>query len=728
MSKVTKGSSKRLASIVIAVLAAAQLTGCGGSSDSRSDTPPTNTGGNPSGGNGGNNNGGGNNGGDTGNNPPADVVQGVFVDAPVAGLAYRTSSGLEGFTDSEGRYNYVAGDTVTFSIGALELGTVTAQGVVTPMTVATALSANASVDAATIAANVAVLLQSLDDDGNPDNGITVTKSVRDAITTAAIDVTASESTFTASIGGFIANVSAAAQTTLTAVDRADALEHFVSNGKAGLAGHYVRADENFEPITQKIVTLTIFRNGSYLLGGQYDDSQCDQYQGVPTHADAFSDAKGNGVEYATYAWDPLTNEFEVTLVKRETDGGCGLNRPVVDAENDIGTLEATPQGLVFKDRDGEVAYRFVRMEQDANTFQGSWIQPGSLLTDQPFVFSFFPSTDDGLSGRYLMVDASRPEADEDTTPGIEEGCYSVNADDALTVELNGSVCADAIDTNDTAGLSDTGALTMFIDENDRLVIDDGEGRTALTRIPLPTIDRETLAGAWILEQQTDVKLGEQDHLFMLTFFEDGTYLMGGQENDASCLPVGYPHTEFDDQGNGVEFGTTTLVNGVLTPTATVETNGECGMFDAKKEFVQRYMFVPNAAGDALVMWSNDDDTDEGLVWKRVPSTPNSIYGAWKWEDLGDNEIAVTAYLPGDVMFETAVLEGETGIRREKFDYSAAPLLRSQTAGYEQCVDTQTDSDCEGDEPAFIEDTVIIDGDEMSDEFGVAARRITKRED
>ena len=39
--------------------------------------------------------------------------QGVFVDAPVEGLTYVTSSGLSGTTNATGVFNYLAGDSVT---------------------------------------------------------------------------------------------------------------------------------------------------------------------------------------------------------------------------------------------------------------------------------------------------------------------------------------------------------------------------------------------------------------------------------------------------------------------------------------------------------------------------------------------------------------------------------------------------------------------------------------
>lgn len=59
------------------------------------------------------------------------TLEGVFLDAPVKGLMYTTSpSGKTGFTDAEGKYDYVAGDMVTFKLGngtPITLGTVKAK-------------------------------------------------------------------------------------------------------------------------------------------------------------------------------------------------------------------------------------------------------------------------------------------------------------------------------------------------------------------------------------------------------------------------------------------------------------------------------------------------------------------------------------------------------------------------------------------------------------------------
>jgi hypothetical protein len=55
---------------------------------------------------------------------PYSPYTGVFVDAPVTGLNYRTTSGAAGNTDAQGHFNYALGDIVTFSTGGVILGMV----------------------------------------------------------------------------------------------------------------------------------------------------------------------------------------------------------------------------------------------------------------------------------------------------------------------------------------------------------------------------------------------------------------------------------------------------------------------------------------------------------------------------------------------------------------------------------------------------------------------------
>lgn len=96
------------------------------------------------------------------------VQSGVFLDSAVDGASYSTTSGLSGVTDATGRFTFRAGDQVTFRMAGVALPAVSAKAVLTPVDLA---GASAPDDPAAIA--IARLLQSLDKDGNPDNGLQI---------------------------------------------------------------------------------------------------------------------------------------------------------------------------------------------------------------------------------------------------------------------------------------------------------------------------------------------------------------------------------------------------------------------------------------------------------------------------------------------------------------------------------------------------------------------------
>ncbi|MCP8899049.1 PKD domain-containing protein [Gilvimarinus xylanilyticus] len=95
------------------------------------------------------------------------TLTGQFIDAPVAGLKYRTSSEHTGETNQEGEFTYQAGDVITFVLGALELPQVPAGQIITPMEI---MNAGRTSNAVT---NLLRLLQSLDDDGFYQSGIEI---------------------------------------------------------------------------------------------------------------------------------------------------------------------------------------------------------------------------------------------------------------------------------------------------------------------------------------------------------------------------------------------------------------------------------------------------------------------------------------------------------------------------------------------------------------------------
>ena len=108
---------------------AAFIIGCGGGTGSGSDT-----------------------------NSSTKVETGTFVDAPVAGLEYNTSSGIIGITDSSGHFQYNKGDKIIFKLGSVTFPSVSATNTITPMTI--------TENNTTKATNVAYILQNLNTGNN----------------------------------------------------------------------------------------------------------------------------------------------------------------------------------------------------------------------------------------------------------------------------------------------------------------------------------------------------------------------------------------------------------------------------------------------------------------------------------------------------------------------------------------------------------------------------------
>jgi len=166
--------------------------------------------------------GGGGGGEDPGNNPaPAPVLTGVLTDAVVSGVSYSTPT-HSGTTSATGQFSYEAGETITFFIGDIQLGSVLAGPVITPLTlVGTSDPNNQQV------INIVRLLLTLDFDGDPANGIAITAATRAAATGISIDFNMPTADF-ASDATVIALV-AAAQTSNTAlVDSAVAQTHLAN--------------------------------------------------------------------------------------------------------------------------------------------------------------------------------------------------------------------------------------------------------------------------------------------------------------------------------------------------------------------------------------------------------------------------------------------------------------------------------------------------------------------
>ncbi len=169
---------------------------------------------------------------------------GRFIDDPVQGIDYSCSSGTNGVTNINGEYTCNTGDDVTFSIGPVTLGTLSAQSsFVTPYS----LFPN-NIQAAV---NLARLLQSIDSDNNPSNNVITLSS-------AQLSLLPTNTSFTDA--NFVTNIETALGVSL--IDSMTAMNHLndaiiLNGGNVPDGGHLPisEAGENVSVVVQNPVTL-----------------------------------------------------------------------------------------------------------------------------------------------------------------------------------------------------------------------------------------------------------------------------------------------------------------------------------------------------------------------------------------------------------------------------------------------------------------------------------------
>ena len=108
------------------------------------------------------------------------VKIGRFLDSAVDGLGAGTQSGI---TDSNGNFKYDNDAAVSFSIGDINIGSGTAKETMTPLNLVT----GATDETNSTVTNITRFLITLDDDANPDNGITITQAIRNSAAGLSID-------------------------------------------------------------------------------------------------------------------------------------------------------------------------------------------------------------------------------------------------------------------------------------------------------------------------------------------------------------------------------------------------------------------------------------------------------------------------------------------------------------------------------------------------------------
>ncbi|MCE9678623.1 hypothetical protein LZP69_05375 [Shewanella sp. AS1] len=406
---------------LIALLVSASLVGCGGSDDKDEDdvqTPVVVT-------------------------PPAEVSveTGVFIDSAVAGIGYRTETPEgevreEGVTNENGEYEYVEGDSVTFFIGDLVFPATAATGVVTPLDIA---GTDDVTDQKVV--NMVRLLQTLDQDGDPENGITITETAASAAEPVDFDVPPDEFAASDAVKTVIEN--GGQDTPVTElISKGDALEHLAGsisdNGiQVGVVGAWTQKEVDTGEHVNDMLTIIFYKDGTY---GQFE-GDVEAQPGDEEYA---------GMEYGTYTRDSETGRImPVSKFDGNDDRGFTdfmsedspvpqLFGEVVDGELML-YVDADGDGDVNGEEDGTVS--FTRFPSDG--IVGAWtIQDFNGGEDENNFLTLIFFND----GTYIHGEVDFDDGDE--VSGMEWGHYEL---DAETGRLTATQFADK---NGDTGLTD----------------------------------------------------------------------------------------------------------------------------------------------------------------------------------------------------------------------------------------------------------------------------------
>lgn len=315
------------------------LAGCGGSSDSSTPTPQTKT--------------------------------GVFLDSPVIGMNYRTATISDGVTTEGGKFTYLEGETVTFYLGDLTFPAVKAGAQVTPADIGGGLATTTTV-------NILQLLQSLDNEGNLSDGITIPKddaSINAFEGIGLLDIT--DASFDTDASAILTSIGK------TLVTEEAAQAHFTDTLKGQLTGSWLLSEG-----AGKRNVLTFFNDNNYIIVHEHSDIPDD------------GDQPAGSAEYGTYTYDPATQMLALNVIS-ESDNSGGL-------ADDFGsiTLEVqatqTTLDITFADEAGEQV-QFSKITDSSNAMVGAWyLREDDISSDN--ILTILPNN------QYVIVHSNNQEA------------------------------------------------------------------------------------------------------------------------------------------------------------------------------------------------------------------------------------------------------------------------------------------------------------------------------
>lgn len=407
---------------------------------------------------------------------------GRLLDSAVEGVSFAASSGATGTTDKQGIFKFSHGDTVEFKLGTLVLGKPKGAAIITPMELAG--------ESPTRLANLLILLQSLDADGNPDNGISIPPGAAAAVT-ASINLDSDPAAFSASPE--LQKAREAGQVAGPVKTAEQAKAHFLSQGIKLLSTNiWVKHDG----AATSVIRASAGKGGEYLEGEATPDDSCDANRvcggnlvskaGVEYGAASVSefDTRGfkfigkpeidtnlqAGLSHPRPTWRLRTDGYDliasdIVTVQR------ARKQPSLFGElfHIAGTLEISSSKEPIKTEVKES--RYSRMENEPKGIIGAWASDPAIIKSQTYFFF--------SNGKLMMVDpVGDPERTDHAScggPGIEFVSYTYDAGSkALTLK------GFTYDTNGCAGFSDNSAVAFNISADGNTATVDTKNKTTLT--------------------------------------------------------------------------------------------------------------------------------------------------------------------------------------------------------------------------------------------------------
>ncbi len=362
--------------------------------------------------------------------PPPTVYTGRMIDDPVQGLHYGTTTNPANFpqdfsriTGPNGEFTYGPGEFVVFKIGNLNIGNLSlATGIFTP----SAAAANQ-----TQLQDILILLQSLDQDGNPYNGIVIPAAAADAFRDPANPFTGPTfwsmppATFASSANTWLVKAQQLGGITTGIISPAQASANFLRQFLQLFATRLWGGSDG--------ATFALGRSdttGRYITG-QAGPAEPGAHAGVEA-GQVFS----AGFDNFGWVWGTPT----LTI---DTNGDWGFSN-LRSCER----LRIVGDSVKAIDCAGAVESTTPKMENDPAGIVGAWAL-GSATNVQVLTLAFF------RNGKFAVLDPTGSTATPSCGgPGVEFGSYTY---DAATKILKVSNLL--YDTDGCAGLSGTAAAT-----------------------------------------------------------------------------------------------------------------------------------------------------------------------------------------------------------------------------------------------------------------------------